>query len=82
MLDKAIKNESKATLQSLTNIQKMDAHCWKGQRLDKKEKTSKSHKEEKTKPADNQATILASTQAFGRNPCRTRGNRRNRQPGR
>ena len=80
MLDKAIEAESKAALQSSTIIQEMDACCWKERRPDKKEETSKFYKEEKPKPADNQPTT--STQASGRNSCRTRGNRRDRQPGR
>ena len=53
MLNKAIEAESKPALQSPTSIRKMDACCWKWQRPDKKEETSKFHEEEKTKPADN-----------------------------
>lgn len=53
MLDKAIKAESKAALQFSTSIREMDACCWKGQKPDKKEETSKLHKEEKAKLADN-----------------------------
>ena len=44
MLNKAIKAESKVALQFSINIQEIDAHCWKGQKPDKKEETFKSHK--------------------------------------
>ena len=74
MLDKAIETKSKAVFQSPTNAQEMDACYSKGRRLDKKEKTSKSHNGEKTKPADNQLLTLAETQGSGMNSWRTREN--------
>lgn len=81
MLDKVIEAKSKAVLQSSTSIREMDAHCWKGQKPDKKEKTSKTPKKKnKAKPAYNQPIPLLSTQALGKNSCRTWGNRCNWQP--
>ena len=59
MLNKAIKAEFKAALQSSTSIREIDASCWKGQRPNKKEETSKPYKEKKAKPADSQPTTLA-----------------------
>lgn len=53
MLNKPIKAKFKAIFQSFTSIQIMNAYCWKGQRSYKKEKTSKPHKQEKTKLANN-----------------------------
>lgn len=50
--NKTIKTKSKAAFQSFTNILKMDAHCWKGRRPDKKKENSKSHREKKSKLAD------------------------------
>ena len=68
LLDKAIEAKSKFALQSLTSIQEMNAYCWKSRRPDKKEKTSKSHKKEKAKPADSQPTTLVRTQVSNKNP--------------
>lgn len=81
MLVKAIKAKSKAALKSSTSIQKIDTCCQKGRKLDKKQKLFTSHKEEKAKPADSQATTLAGTQVFDSNPQRNRKNCRNRQSG-
>ena len=58
MLNKAIEAKSKAAFQLATSIQEIDACCWKGQRPNKKEETSRSYKEEKPKQADNQPTTL------------------------
>ena len=74
VLNKSIKTESKTALQSPTSIREMDACRWKSQRPNKKKKTSKSHKEKKTKLADSQLTTLAETQASGKNLQKTRGN--------
>lgn len=52
MFNKAIEAKSKAALQSFTSICKIDTHCWKSQRPNKKKKTLKPYKEEKVKPDD------------------------------
>lgn len=77
MLDKAIEIESKAVLQSFTNIQKIDICCQKGWRLDEKEETFKpSKKKHKAKPVDNRLIILLEISIYpsNQNTYKTPGN--------
>lgn len=81
MFNKAIKTKFKVVLQFLTSIWEIDTYCWKGWKLNKKEKNSNPYKEEKTKPTDSQPTTLAgiTTQASNKNHQRTRKNCCNQQ---
>lgn len=60
MLNKIIKTKSKIAFKSFAGIQKIYSYFWKSQKLNKKEKSSKSLKEKhKTKLAKNQPLLLA-----------------------
>lgn len=62
MLNKATETEFKARFQSSTSIREMNTCCYKGQKPNKKEKTSKPPKKEyKAKPANHQPTTLLGT---------------------
>lgn len=59
MLNKAIEDESKATLQLSTSICEMDTYCWKGYKPNKKKEIFKFLKKEpKAKLFESQPTLL------------------------